>query len=392
MNAVIKGLTFVVITSILLGPQALSFNNSINGVYEGNLKEDKSKFVSIKEEMVSSSQASKLTGYKKISNEEKDTEEEKTEDKKEIERHGIKYSFASVNKAKKSLDEKNYECENTPDDYEKDLKNEEKETQSSEQDNNEPEESSDTNSEEASEKTSSQDEGWGFDGNDKEGDNFKKMPGDDPESDPAPTNSPGDSDQNGNSGSGSNSAHGGGGDEDDDQQSGETTEPEENNDVLVRQICFLAGTKISMADGTYKDVEQIQVGDLVESYDIKNKDMTQGKVVNTFPHKTEEMTDYFIILNKDLKVTPNHPIYKDKKWVHAGKLKIGDQINIENNLITITNIEKIYQKQPTYNFEVQTYHNYLVKINNQDLLVHNANRLSCSEIKDIGDDSYSMSK
>jgi len=135
--------------------------------------------------------------------------------------------------------------------------------------------------------------------------------------------------------------------------------------------CFLLGTKIAMPDGTYKNIEQIKIGDIVKAYNAKTKEITQEEVLQIFHHKREQMTPYYLIINEDLKVTPNHPIYKDGKYIEAGKLKAGDKINIENNQITINSIEKIYTKEPTYNFEVKTHHNYFVKINEEELLVHN---------------------
>ena len=41
------------------------------------------------------------------------------------------------------------------------------------------------------------------------------------------------------------------------------------DDFVTHNTCLLAGTKISMADGSYKPIEDVKVGDLVKSFDEK---------------------------------------------------------------------------------------------------------------------------
>lgn len=151
----------------------------------------------------------------------------------------------------------------------------------------------------------------------------------------------------------------------------EDREEEEGSPTPNNPTCFLAGTKIVMDDGTYKNIEDINIGDKVKSYNEESQTITTGEVVTVFNHKESEMTGQYLIINNDLKVTTNHPIYKDGKWIDAVKLKIGDKINLENDLIEITSIEKVCTRVPTYNFEVKTYHTYMVKLIDNDLVVHN---------------------
>ena len=153
----------------------------------------------------------------------------------------------------------------------------------------------------------------------------------------------------------------------------EDRESEEGSPTNPYGTCFLVGTKVAMDDGTYKNIEDVKTGDKVKTYDENLKTITTGEVLTVFHHKESEMGLFYLIINDDLKVTPNHPIYKDKQWVNAGELKVGDKINLENDLIEITSIEKVCTQVPTYNFEVKTHHTYFVKLNEDDLLVHNKN-------------------
>ena len=135
----------------------------------------------------------------------------------------------------------------------------------------------------------------------------------------------------------------------------------------TKKTCFLAGTKIEMADGTTKNIEDIKVGDKVKSYDEKTGEWRVGTVTKVFHHTPEEMGDYYLVINHELRVTPNHPILVNGKWIHAGELKIGDKFG--DNIIY--SIERIYRKVPTYNLEVEPYHTYAVAWGKGISIVHN---------------------
>ncbi len=121
-------------------------------------------------------------------------------------------------------------------------------------------------------------------------------------------------------------------------------------------VCFLNNTKIGMADGSVKFIQDIQIGDEVQSYDTDMGEWKSGRVSEVFHHNPEEMTDYYLIINNDLGVTPNHQIMINGQWITAGELKISDVFGGN----TITSIEKVYQRVPTFNFEVEPYHTYNV--------------------------------
>ena len=137
---------------------------------------------------------------------------------------------------------------------------------------------------------------------------------------------------------------------------------------FIPEACFLKGTKIKMADGFFKPIEEVKIGDEVISYDESNGKLVRAEVEKVFYHSPDQMGDYYLIINQDLRLTPNHPLYINGKWLPVQKAQIGDTLlDIEGNKILITSIEKIFQKVPTYNLEAKGYHNYFA----EGILAHN---------------------
>jgi len=143
--------------------------------------------------------------------------------------------------------------------------------------------------------------------------------------------------------------------------------------IIVNDVgtCLLAGSKISMDDDTYKNIEDIKVGDLVRSYNESNGVFSPSMVTKTTSHKPDEMTNYYVVINNCLRITPNHRIFVNGDWVQSGNVKIGDVLLDGSGKATLVySIEKIYEKVPTYNFEVDTTHSYFA----DGILVHNGDQ------------------
>jgi PKD repeat protein len=144
-------------------------------------------------------------------------------------------------------------------------------------------------------------------------------------------------------------------------------------DVIgIENTCFIGGTKIVMSDKSYKNIEEINIGDLVKSYDELKKEIVDKKVIQVFHHSPEEMGEYYLLINDILGVTPNHNIYSDNGWKTADNLKIGDSLFSPSSNFKVESIAKIFEKTNTYNFEVEGNHNYFVVMQKNDILVHNA--------------------
>ena len=146
--------------------------------------------------------------------------------------------------------------------------------------------------------------------------------------------------------------------------------------------CFAAGTKIYMADGTYKNIEDIQVDDLVIAYNDKIQKYENKKVIKTFIHFDIKKLVLIKFSNGiELKVTPGHPILTTEGWksldienslyehgVEATLLNVNDEVL---NYFGNTFVKEI-QYMPeldyiVYNLEVDECHTFLAS----GIVVHN---------------------
>ena len=131
--------------------------------------------------------------------------------------------------------------------------------------------------------------------------------------------------------------------------------------------CFLSGTKITMSDSSFKNIEDVKIGDYVRTYDIINSRITSNRVSKTFHHPADNL-DGYLVINGFLKVTSVHRILINNYWQAIGSAKIGDTLTTETGQMIITSIEKFNEKVPTYNFEVENTHTYYA----DGILVHNS--------------------
>jgi hypothetical protein len=146
--------------------------------------------------------------------------------------------------------------------------------------------------------------------------------------------------------------------------------------------CFIAGTKITMADGTTKNIEDIIVGDKVKGYKGDNE------VIKLDPTLLGERKLYSFNNTEHYFFTSEHPFMTDEGWKSIkpektkerdgielynqlkGELKVGDKLITENGLLEITDIKSKdieSPKTPLYNFNVSNDNSYIA----DKYVVHN---------------------
>lgn len=132
--------------------------------------------------------------------------------------------------------------------------------------------------------------------------------------------------------------------------------------------CFIAGTLVTLANGTTTPVERIQKGDLVRSW--HNGAFISAEIVETFVHPPED-APALVRINGKLTATPEHLIYvySARDWIAAGGLRIGDSVIENGKPVPVTRLQKIPGGVPVYNLHTDhESHNYFAN----GILVHNA--------------------
>ena len=100
------------------------------------------------------------------------------------------------------------------------------------------------------------------------------------------------------------------------------------------QKCLLEGTKITMADGTKKSIEEVQEGDLVKSINLETGEETQAVVLSNSIGDVQNF--YYMMVFEDgssLKTNWTHDIYNATKgtWVKSDcEIYLDDEVVKEN--------------------------------------------------------------
>lgn len=153
--------------------------------------------------------------------------------------------------------------------------------------------------------------------------------------------------------------------------------------------CFLAGTKISMSDGTYKNIEDVKLYDEVKVFNEQTNQITSRQVLELQSPIREGYYRLWYGESGEVNVTNEHPFYVKKKsgkinwcslepdkthgfYPYLGfveQIEVGDQIYTENETwLTVTGWEWIEGPIQTYNlWDVQDMHTFFAN----GLLVHN---------------------
>lgn len=137
----------------------------------------------------------------------------------------------------------------------------------------------------------------------------------------------------------------------------------------ILSACFVAGTPVLMADGSYKSIEQVVAGDLVMAFDEKTGKSVQGAVTQAYSRQSAKLIE-IMTGAEGLLCTPEHPFYISGQWIEAKNLTSESKLQSETgDFVKITSVTPIDTVAQVYNFEVQEFSNYYVGKHN--VLAHN---------------------
>lgn len=157
--------------------------------------------------------------------------------------------------------------------------------------------------------------------------------------------------------------------------------------------CLPAGTKILMADNSYKNIEDVQIGDYVIGYDTDLGRQEPAEVLNIVSPFREHMCEISFVGGASLQITNEHPIYTNEGWksinpertdvenedLIVSQLDLGDKVLfVDDKYEEVSRINCWQEIIQTYNIEsVSDLSTFFA----DGVLVHNASSLpGCSII------------
>jgi len=142
-----------------------------------------------------------------------------------------------------------------------------------------------------------------------------------------------------------------------------------NNAMNGGGACFVAGTPITMADGSTKPIESIAIGDVVRAYDERACRLVDGRVDQLFVHAPHEAPE-LVRVNRTLITTPKHSFFVNGRWVKAAELVPNYALQAANSALAtplVSTIEAVAASATVYNIGIGRYHDYFAG----GVLVHN---------------------
>lgn len=117
--------------------------------------------------------------------------------------------------------------------------------------------------------------------------------------------------------------------------------------------CFAPGTKVQMVDGKSKNIEDVHIGDMVQTHDSSYQRVEDLFI---YPVKDENMTKLTLNNGKVIKSTSDHLVFdKQKGFKEAGEFKPGDIVlgPKSENLESYVNLEHVSKSK--YNTKSGTF-------------------------------------
>lgn len=134
--------------------------------------------------------------------------------------------------------------------------------------------------------------------------------------------------------------------------------------------CFIEGTQITLADGSYKNIEDVIIGEKVLTYNESTETLEPGIVGDLKTHTVLSTIKIETVEGVTIHTTPEHPFYvRDLGWVEAGYLVAGHELKKDDTTrVSISKVEKIDTETKVYNLlSVSDNHNFFAN----NILVHN---------------------
>jgi hypothetical protein len=142
------------------------------------------------------------------------------------------------------------------------------------------------------------------------------------------------------------------------------------NIKIVTHNCFPAGTKITLEDGSQKNIEDLSVEDILLTYNTDTKKYGKGTIGNINVTTQNKLIKITTSNGGEIKSTPKHKFFcVDNSWTSAEDIKVGDILfNQSGDVVEVSDIEILDGDFEVFHIiNVKDDHTYFA----EELLVHN---------------------
>ncbi|MFB7982444.1 RHS repeat-associated core domain-containing protein [Streptomyces vinaceus] len=141
---------------------------------------------------------------------------------------------------------------------------------------------------------------------------------------------------------------------------------------------FLPGTQVLLADGTTKNIEDVELGDLITTTNPETDEsvvrMVAATIVTEDDKEFVDLTTGTATGDASLVSTVTHPFWvvNEGRFIEAGNLKPGMVLRSpEGKTVPLRSLRFFEKRQRTHDLTVQDVHAYYVLIGQTPVLVHN---------------------
>ncbi|MDP3964279.1 MAG: polymorphic toxin-type HINT domain-containing protein [bacterium] len=129
--------------------------------------------------------------------------------------------------------------------------------------------------------------------------------------------------------------------------------------------CFLENTLVTLADGTKKEIEDVQPGEyILTRLSSEDPKLVPAKVSQRFEHTVNE----YLTINDRLNITPNHILWVNGGWHPAETITVGDTLLDESGTeFVVTDISRHFGPVSVYNLHIEDQHTFFAS----GVYVHN---------------------
>jgi RHS repeat-associated protein len=163
---------------------------------------------------------------------------------------------------------------------------------------------------------------------------------------------------------------------DDSRQSGRTRLERDGGPACVRHS-FASDTDVVMADGSRRDIAEVELGEWVLATDPVSGETVAREVTRLWVHDDRELVDVLVATDEGverLSTTAWHPFFSESRgvFVDAEDLVAGERLwTDDGDVATVFEVQRRAGVQRMFDLTVDVTHTYYVVAGDQPVLVHN---------------------